>query len=87
MDYAELVSESFKIGGGIIVGFAGWSLRMRAYNLVDRRIKAYVNRNERSIAIWQHYQNQGLGHGHSAQSVFECGEEKCRVFGGRVQMV
>jgi hypothetical protein len=37
-------------------------------------------KTERNMAIWLHYKAQAAGHGHFAQSVLSCGEDKCGIF-------
>lgn len=87
MDYLGNIGEIAKVSSGFLVGFGIWAMRAWAYGKLMAKGKEYINKNERNTAIWRHYQSQALGAGHAAQSVHDCGEEKCRVFSGRTQLV
>lgn len=48
--------------------------------LADKIMKLWVNKSERTIAIWQHYNQRAKGEGHDHVDVLDCHDQKCRVF-------
>ncbi len=79
MNILEIGEEVVKfLVFGVGIGYLG---RKLVADFLIREGKKFINSTERSKAIWQHYQKQATNQGHESSSVFECGEDKCKVFG------
>ena len=65
-----------------VVGVAVYIVRGWMANLVMKQGKRLLVKTERDRAIVGHYSAQAVGKGHESASVLDCGEGKCRVFGG-----
>lgn len=45
--------------------------------IAERIIKWFTSKNERNLAIWQHFVNRSYGRGHESHYVLDCSEGKC----------
>lgn len=48
--------------------------------IAEKIMKLWVNKSERTIAIWTHYQSRIKGQGHESESVLDCHDQRCKVF-------
>ena len=62
---------------GVLVGYI---LRKWVGDMLIKLGKKLAAKNERNMAIWQHYMNRVDGHGHDSNSVLDCHDGKCKVF-------
>lgn len=62
---------------GVLVGYI---LRKWVGEMLIKLGKKLAAKNERNMAIWQHYMNRVDGRGHDHGSVLDCHEGKCKVF-------
>lgn len=48
--------------------------------IAEKIMKLWVNKSERTIAIWQHYLARVQGESHQHDDVLDCHDNRCRVF-------
>ena len=50
------------------------------FSVIGARIKKWLIRNEKDLAIWLHYQNKAMNNGHRDKTPIECEQGKCQLF-------
>lgn len=64
----------------LVIGVLGYiAKRWIADKLVEKG-KVWINKNERTIAIWRHYDSRAKHAGHDSESVLDCDDQRCIVF-------
>lgn len=62
------------------IGVLGYIAKKWLADRVLERGKIWINKNERNIAIWAHYDHRARGDGHGTDSVLDCDDQRCIVF-------
>lgn len=61
----------------LVIGIIGYLVRKW---LAEKVMKLWVNKSERTIAIWTHHMSRAKGEGHDHVDVLDCHDQRCKVF-------
>lgn len=78
MQWLQTVGEF--IYNFLVVGVIGYIAKRWVADKLMEKGKIWINKNERNIAIWTHYNAKAAGHGHDTDSVLDCDDQRCIVF-------
>lgn len=62
------------------IGVLGYMAKKWIADKLMKKGKVWINKNERNIAIWAHYQARAGNKGHDTDSVLDCDDQRCMVF-------
>lgn len=64
---------------GIIVPFLTGLFKKYLLNPFIKYLKRRYEMTERELAIWLHYKNKAMNHGHSHKKLSECDDGLCQI--------